>query len=95
MKFCVNCGKEIEAYSRFCEYCGEDLTNVIIHHKNKKLPVKIEYEEPQLKEDLEVKEKKYPSGSPLPPPGRTAKKDHSLFQDGEEDACEFIFRWCL
>ncbi len=94
--FCPNCGKQHESKERFCEFCGEDLSDVIIQYKNKKLPVKLEYNEPKLKEDVEVKEKKYPTGSPLPPPGRVSRKEHSLFEDGEEaNICEFIFKWCI
>ena len=40
--YCTNCGKKHTSASNVCEYCGEDLTDVILRQKQKHLPIKYE-----------------------------------------------------
>ena len=44
--YCPQCGKLHESEGKFCEYCGYDLEDVILQYKDKRLPVRFQYEPP-------------------------------------------------
>jgi len=48
--FCTNCGKQHTSTNKFCEYCGQDLADVILRQKQKRLPVKYEQSIPPQQE---------------------------------------------
>jgi uncharacterized membrane protein YvbJ len=42
--FCSKCGEKHTSDDRFCENCGNDLEQIIIRYKQKKLPIKFQDE---------------------------------------------------
>ena len=38
--FCPKCGSKHDTNDRYCQYCGEDLEDVIVQYKSKQLPVR-------------------------------------------------------
>ena len=38
--FCPNCGKKHDTTGKYCQYCGQDLEEVIMRYKNENLPVR-------------------------------------------------------
>ena len=44
--YCPNCGKAHEKNGRYCENCGNDLEEVIIRYKQRRLPIKYKNEGP-------------------------------------------------
>ncbi len=91
---CPNCGEQHSTKGKFCSFCGEDLTDAILQYKDKRLPVKLDYTEPEVKVEPKVEEKKYPTGRPLPKPGR-ARRDYSILsEDQDASIFDIIFRWC-
>lgn len=42
--YCPKCGKKHLVVDRYCQYCGEDLENVILRLKRKNLPIKYQEE---------------------------------------------------
>lgn len=90
--FCPKCGKQHTTKGQYCSFCGEDLADAILEYKDKRLPVKLNHTAPQIKEQEQEPVKKYPTGRPLPKPGR-AGKDVSLMGEKERSAFDIIF-WC-
>ncbi len=64
--FCPNCGEQHTTKGQYCSYCGEDLKDAILEYKDKRLPVKLNYNEKESKAEPQEEIKKYPTGSPLP-----------------------------
>lgn len=38
---CTGCGKNHRSNSRYCEFCGKDLEDVILRYKEQHLPIKL------------------------------------------------------
>ncbi len=38
--FCPKCGSKHDTNDKYCQYCGEDLEEIILEYKSKKLPIR-------------------------------------------------------
>jgi len=38
--YCPKCGSKHDTSDRYCQYCGEDLEEVIVQYKSKQLPIR-------------------------------------------------------
>lgn len=91
--FCPKCGNQHTTKGQYCSYCGEDLKDAILEYKDKRLPVKLNHNAHQIKEQEQEPVKKYPTGSPLPKATRAGqdtgdiRKRSNIFLDILSDLC--------
>ena len=92
--FCPFCGEEHTGSGKFCSGCGKDISDTIIEYKENRLPIKLNNGVSETQAQPEVKEKKYPSGSPLPKPGR-AGKGSDIDDRRNASALDLFCFWCV
>ena len=91
--FCPNCGKQHNESGKFCSFCGEDLSEVILQYKSERLPVKLNSTAPEIEIESQAEVAKYPTGRPLPEPSRSERR--GIFREKRKvSISNVLFRWC-
>ena len=96
--FCPYCGQEHSGSGKFCSGCGKDISDAIIEYKDKRLPIKLNNGKTETKVEPEIKEKKYPTGRPLPKHTRAGKVsdiDDVRNTRVMEGICDIFCYWCM